>query len=39
MADLNTDDEDAVSNKMRHYEHKIDSLMNEVGTLKNEVRC
>jgi len=37
MADLNTDDEDTVSNKMRQYEHKIDSLMNEVGTLKNEV--
>ena len=36
--DLDTDDEDKVHHRMRKYEKTIDSLMNEVGTLKNEVR-
>lgn len=37
MEDLSTDEEDRVHNVMRGYEHKIDNLMSEVGTLKNEV--
>ena len=35
--DLDTEDEDRVHGKMKKYEDKIDSLMNEVGTLKSEV--
>jgi len=38
LSDLSTDEEDAVYCKMKEYEKKIDSLMNVVGTLKNEVR-
>lgn len=38
LSDLSTDEEDAVHCKMNEYEKKIDSLMNVVGTLKNEVR-
>uniref|UniRef100_A0A8B9ZIC3 Outer dense fiber protein 2 n=1 Tax=Anas platyrhynchos TaxID=8839 RepID=A0A8B9ZIC3_ANAPL len=38
LSDLSTDEEDAVCCKMNEYEKKIDSLMNAVGTLKNEVR-
>ena len=34
---LSTDDEDRVTHKMRNYEKTIDTLMSEVGTLKNEV--
>ncbi|KAJ8300949.1 hypothetical protein KUTeg_022468 [Tegillarca granosa] len=37
MEDLSTDEEDKVHGKMKNYEKKIDSLMSEVGTLKNEV--
>jgi len=37
MEDLDTDEEDRIHNEMRGYEHKIDNLMTEVGTLKNEV--
>jgi len=37
MSDLSTDEEDQVHGQMRNYEKKIDSLMSEVGTLKNEV--
>ena len=37
MAELDTDDEDKVSHKARSYEKKIDSLMSEVGSLRNEV--
>ena len=37
MSDLSTDEEDQVLGHMKGYEHKIDNLMNEVGTLKNEV--
>ncbi|XP_064649328.1 outer dense fiber protein 2-like isoform X4 [Lineus longissimus] len=37
LSDLSTDDEDRVHSKMRQYESKIDSLMTEMGTLKNEV--
>lgn len=38
LSDLSTDEEDAVCCKMNEYERRIDSLMNVVGTLKNEVR-
>ena len=38
MYELSTDEEDEVTNKMKKYERKIDELMNEVGTLRNEVR-
>lgn len=37
IEDLSTDEEDRVHDQMRGYEKKIDSLMNEVGSLKNEV--
>ncbi|XP_052789750.1 outer dense fiber protein 2-like isoform X2 [Mya arenaria] len=37
MEDLSTDEEDRVHNEMRQYENKIENLMSEVGTLKNEV--
>ncbi|XP_071097458.1 outer dense fiber protein 2-like isoform X4 [Haliotis cracherodii] len=36
IEDLSTDDEDRVHGNLRDYEKKIDSLMTEVGTLKNE---
>ncbi|XP_050389972.1 outer dense fiber protein 2 isoform X4 [Patella vulgata] len=35
--ELSTDEEDKVHGQMRSYEKKIDGLMSEVGTLKNEV--
>ncbi|XP_010289530.1 PREDICTED: outer dense fiber protein 2 isoform X2 [Phaethon lepturus] len=38
LSDLSTDEEDAVYCKMNQYEKKIDSLMNVVGTLKNEAK-
>ncbi|XP_075628734.1 outer dense fiber protein 2 isoform X1 [Balearica regulorum gibbericeps] len=38
LSDLSTDEEDAVYCKMNEYEKKIDSLMNVVGTLKNEAK-
>nr|Q5ZKK5.1 RecName: Full=Outer dense fiber protein 2; AltName: Full=Cenexin; AltName: Full=Outer dense fiber of sperm tails protein 2 [Gallus gallus]CAG31738.1 hypothetical protein RCJMB04_10e12 [Gallus gallus] len=38
LSDLSTDEEDAVCCKMNEYERKIDSLMNVVGTLKNEAK-
>uniref|UniRef100_A0A669Q686 Outer dense fiber protein 2 n=1 Tax=Phasianus colchicus TaxID=9054 RepID=A0A669Q686_PHACC len=38
LSDLSTDEEDAVYCKMNEYERKIDSLMNVVGTLKNEAK-
>uniref|UniRef100_A0A8D0DMB8 Outer dense fiber protein 2 n=1 Tax=Salvator merianae TaxID=96440 RepID=A0A8D0DMB8_SALMN len=38
LSDLSTDEEDAIHCKMNKYEKKIDSLMNVVGTLKNEVK-
>uniref|UniRef100_A0A8B9C1H5 Outer dense fiber protein 2 n=1 Tax=Anser brachyrhynchus TaxID=132585 RepID=A0A8B9C1H5_9AVES len=38
LSDLSTDEEDAVCCKMNEYEKKIDSLMNTVGTLKNEAK-
>ncbi|KFQ99371.1 Outer dense fiber protein 2, partial [Opisthocomus hoazin] len=38
LSDLSTDEEDAVYCKMKEYEKKIDSLMNVVGTLKNEAK-
>ncbi|XP_074779878.1 outer dense fiber protein 2 isoform X1 [Athene noctua] len=38
LSDLSTDEEDAVYSKMNKYEKKIDSLMNEVGTLKNKAK-
>ena len=36
-SDLSTDDEERVGGETRKYEKKISNLMNEVGTLKNEV--
>ncbi|XP_052092018.1 outer dense fiber protein 2-like isoform X6 [Mytilus californianus] len=36
VEDLSTDEEEQVHDQMRGYEKKIDSLMTEVGTLKNE---
>uniref|UniRef100_A0A6J0TPJ0 Outer dense fiber protein 2 n=1 Tax=Pogona vitticeps TaxID=103695 RepID=A0A6J0TPJ0_9SAUR len=38
LSDLSTDEEDAIHCKMNKYEKKIDSLLNVVGTLKNEVK-
>uniref|UniRef100_A0A8C0BQE7 Outer dense fiber protein 2 n=1 Tax=Buteo japonicus TaxID=224669 RepID=A0A8C0BQE7_9AVES len=38
LSDLSTDEEDAVYCKMNKCEKKLDSLMNVVGTLKNEVK-
>uniref|UniRef100_A0A7M4DYI2 Outer dense fiber protein 2 n=1 Tax=Crocodylus porosus TaxID=8502 RepID=A0A7M4DYI2_CROPO len=38
LSDLSTDEEDAIHSKMNKYEKRIDSLMNVVGTLKNEVQ-
>ncbi|EDO38179.1 predicted protein [Nematostella vectensis] len=37
MDELSTSEEELVHGKMRNYEKKISSLMNEVGTLKNEM--
>ena len=37
MEDLSTDEEDRVHGEIRQYENKIEDLMSEVGTLKNEV--
>ncbi|CAI5794460.1 Uncharacterized protein PODLI_1B017504 [Podarcis lilfordi] len=37
LSDLSTDEEDAIHCKMDKYEKKIGSLMNVVGTLKNEM--
>ncbi|XP_067826044.1 outer dense fiber protein 2 isoform X1 [Heptranchias perlo] len=37
LSDLSTEDEEAVHGKMNQYEKKIDCLMNQVGSLKNEV--
>ncbi|MEE6505612.1 hypothetical protein FKM82_005582 [Ascaphus truei] len=37
LSDLSTDEEETMRGKMRCYEKKIDNLMSEVGTLKNEV--
>ncbi|XP_060613177.2 outer dense fiber protein 2 isoform X3 [Anolis sagrei] len=37
LSDLSTDEEDAIHCKMNKYEKKIDSLLNVVGTLKNEL--
>ncbi|XP_054853967.1 outer dense fiber protein 2 isoform X2 [Eublepharis macularius] len=36
LSDLSTDEEDTIHCKMNKYEKKIDSLLNVVGTLKNE---
>ncbi|KAF7241073.1 Outer dense fiber protein 2 [Varanus komodoensis] len=38
LSDLSTDEEDAIHCKMNKYEKKIDSLLNVVGSLKNEVK-
>lgn len=38
ISDLSTDEEEVLRSKINSYERKIDSLMCEVGTLKNEVR-
>ncbi|OXB69134.1 hypothetical protein ASZ78_009610 [Callipepla squamata] len=38
LSDLSTDEEDAVYCKMNEYERKIDSLINAMGTLKNEAK-
>ncbi|XP_019396273.1 PREDICTED: outer dense fiber protein 2 isoform X3 [Crocodylus porosus] len=38
LSDLSTDEEDAIHSKMNKYEKRIDSLMNVVGTLKNEAK-
>uniref|UniRef100_A0ACB8F042 Uncharacterized protein n=1 Tax=Sphaerodactylus townsendi TaxID=933632 RepID=A0ACB8F042_9SAUR len=38
LSDLSTEEEDTIHSKMNKYEKKIDSLMNVVGTLKNEVK-
>jgi outer dense fiber protein 2 len=37
MSDLETDEEDQVVQRMRGYERKIDGLMSQVGSLRNEV--
>ena len=36
-SDMSTDDEERAGGEVRGYEKKIHNLMNEVGTLKNEV--
>ena len=36
-ADLDTEDEDKVTLKMKQYEDAIGSLMTDLGTLKDEV--
>ncbi|KAK3088329.1 hypothetical protein FSP39_017717 [Pinctada imbricata] len=35
--DLSTDEEEVVHGQMRNYERKIETLMSEMGSLKNEV--
>ncbi|KAJ8263316.1 hypothetical protein COCON_G00157730 [Conger conger] len=37
LADLSSDEEEALQGRIHQYERKIDSLMTEVGSLKNEV--
>uniref|UniRef100_A0AAR2KGX3 Outer dense fiber protein 2 n=1 Tax=Pygocentrus nattereri TaxID=42514 RepID=A0AAR2KGX3_PYGNA len=37
MEDLSTDEEEALHGRINQYERKIDSLMTEVSSLKNEV--
>lgn len=37
MSELDTEEEEQVHGQMKNYEKKIDNLMSEVGTLKNEV--
>ena len=37
QSDMSTDDEERVGGDTRRYEKKISNLMNEVGSLKNEV--
>ncbi|XP_041370938.1 outer dense fiber protein 2-like isoform X2 [Gigantopelta aegis] len=37
ITDLSTDEEERVHGQMQNYEKKIDHLMSEVGSLKNEV--
>ncbi|KAL5012471.1 hypothetical protein ScPMuIL_011022 [Solemya velum] len=36
LSDLSTEEEDQVHGQMKNYEKKIDSLMTEMGTLRNE---
>ncbi|XP_014341650.1 outer dense fiber protein 2 isoform X1 [Latimeria chalumnae] len=36
LSDLSTDEEEVIHGKMKEYEKRIDSLMNEVGSLKTE---
>lgn len=38
IEDLSTDEEDALHGRINQYEKKIDSLMTEVSSLKNEVK-
>uniref|UniRef100_A0A672LYD0 Outer dense fiber protein 2 n=1 Tax=Sinocyclocheilus grahami TaxID=75366 RepID=A0A672LYD0_SINGR len=38
IEDLSTDEEEALHGRINQYERKIDSLMTEVSSLKNEVR-
>ncbi|CAG5119721.1 unnamed protein product [Candidula unifasciata] len=38
-SDLSTDEEEKIGGEVRKYEKKINNLMNEVGTLRNEVCC
>ncbi|XP_072096442.1 outer dense fiber protein 2 isoform X2 [Mobula birostris] len=37
LSDLSTDDEEAIHGKMNQYEKKINCLMKQMGSLKNEV--
>ena len=37
MEDLSTDEEEVVHGQMRNYERKIETLMSEMGSLRNEV--
>lgn len=37
MEDLSTDEEERVHGQMKNYEKKIENLMSEMGSLKNEV--
>ncbi|KAL0163085.1 hypothetical protein M9458_042481, partial [Cirrhinus mrigala] len=36
IEDLSTDEEEALHGRINQYERKIDSLMTEVSSLKNE---
>uniref|UniRef100_A0A3B3ZH24 Outer dense fiber protein 2 n=1 Tax=Periophthalmus magnuspinnatus TaxID=409849 RepID=A0A3B3ZH24_9GOBI len=38
LADLTSDDEDEIHRRINKYERKVDSLMTEVSSLKNEVK-